>query len=199
MRRIAFGLGLLLLALPAVLCAQSAPTPAVGSRIRLSVDAGGAPATVEHRVGRLLSLSDRLVVVDMGEGTQRSFPTASVRGLEVSAGRRSHAGRGALYGGLLLGSVTAIGSYFDEAGCKEDPNGIDGGPFGGCGSPVGFAIAGFIVGGGVGAGLGVGVGVGGADGVGCGAGRLGRAGAGPSSPVRLGSAETPEAETTPLP
>jgi len=152
MRRSLLAIVVVLLGVPWDLAAQVIVSLPPGSRVRVSMVDGHPDPTSQRQVGTLVSLSEASVVIQNGSGTQETYAIASVETLEVSMERRSRMGRGALIGGLGLGAVGAVSSYIEESRCE--PQLLFGVPSGGCGSPAGFAVLGFVVSGAVGAGVG---------------------------------------------
>ena len=121
MRHRIFLLGVAALWLPdATPLAQAERDPAVaetpmvvqvGSRVRvISPEVGAQPL-----VGQVVTLEpDAVVVAGSGGGAQRRVPVGSASSLEVSAGTKSKAGRGAMIGGgigALSGVLMNIGDY----------------------------------------------------------------------------------------
>jgi hypothetical protein len=153
MRGIFFAAALLLTGLSTELFAQTIVSVPAGSRVRLSVEQEGRPGALVRSVGTLISTDDESVVVRTGTDAEpRTFSAASLQKFEVSMGRRSRTGRGALIGAVGLGTVSAVQSYIEESRCEPHP--FDMGTLGGCGSPGGMAVLGFAVGAVIGAGAG---------------------------------------------
>jgi hypothetical protein len=101
------------------------PVPAAGADIRYSTKADSTSFTR----ARLVSLDadslvfDRLVARPAGDGSRwvaGSLPTASIAVLQVRAGSRNNAGRGALIGSAL-GLVTAIGCATEKGWLTPSP------------------------------------------------------------------------------
>ena len=82
------------------LAAQGAEPLPTGRRVRVaSTELGGRPLT-----GNLLAVDDETLLVKVtGRAEPLRLRRSSVERLEVSRGRRSHAGTGALIGGVSLG------------------------------------------------------------------------------------------------
>jgi hypothetical protein len=104
------GATLLAQASGALTVAEEAGTLAVGSRIRVtSPELGPQPL-----VGKVVALPPGAVVVSGDGGTQRRVTLGSASSLEVSAGRKSRAGRGAMIGaavGGMTGILINVGDY----------------------------------------------------------------------------------------
>jgi hypothetical protein len=132
------------------LAAQTVVAVPAGSRVRVSLVNGGDGPVVQRQVGTLVALDNGSVVVRNGSGDPRSYAMSSVETLEVSMGRRSRTGRGALIGGLVLGTVSAVNAYIEESRCEPH----FGGWFMECVDPAAMGVVGFVVGGAVGAGAG---------------------------------------------
>jgi hypothetical protein len=126
------------LAPPATVTAQDGPVLPPEARVRVTTDAG-------RFVGKWLGrTADSLSILDSRD-EPRGFASASVRGLEVSAGRKRRTGRGALIGvasGAAGGILGALG--FCRGGCG-DLSGLLVMAFGGIGAGGGL-IVGAIVG-----------------------------------------------------
>ena len=92
----------------------------VGSRVRVTSGAAAEPT-----IGTVAGLEgDALVVRGYVSDTPMRIPIADIQRLEVSAGRMSHAGRGALIGaavGAMSGVLVTIGDYSDDVH-GGDPN-----------------------------------------------------------------------------
>jgi hypothetical protein len=99
--------------------------------------------------------ADTLVVKIQGSDAPTAFPVSSVTKLEVSRGKKSNAGRGALIGGTVFAAL-ALGLGIADMG-RECPPPEPGNPFAGfwCEeTEIGHVVAATLVCGGLGAGLG---------------------------------------------
>jgi hypothetical protein len=87
--------------------------PSVGSRVRVTSSAGNEPVT-----GTLLSVDvDALVLRHEANDAASRIPIAEIVKLEVSGGRRSQAGRGAMIGaavGVMPGLLLTFGDYSSD-------------------------------------------------------------------------------------
>jgi hypothetical protein len=87
--------------------------PSVGSRVRITSSAGNEPVT-----GVLLSIDvDALVLRREGIDAASRIPVAEIVKLEVSSGRRSQMGRGAMIGaavGVMPGLLLTFGDYSSD-------------------------------------------------------------------------------------
>jgi hypothetical protein len=90
---------------PPATAAMQAETPLhVGGKVRYKLDAPRA----DWQQGELTGVdTDTLHLVD-GDGGGRAVPTLQIGALEVSSGRRSNAGRGAMMGGIV-GTALGLG------------------------------------------------------------------------------------------
>ena len=91
------------LVLPAALKAQDSTVPAPQARVRVTTDAG-------RFVGRWLGRTADSLSIAGARNEPMGFAAASVRNLEISAGRKRRTGSGAVIGlatGLVGGLVTA--------------------------------------------------------------------------------------------
>lgn len=79
--------------------AQEATLPLQGQRVRLVLQAG------EPLVGHLLESNADSFRLAASTGPARTIPASEVRRLEVSVGRHSHAGRGAVIGSAVGGAL----------------------------------------------------------------------------------------------
>ena len=133
-------IAVLLMATPGVLRAdgavESAPLRLSGSRVRISApvlgDGKQVGTVVEVRADTLLFAADH-------QSTRALVPTASLTGLEVSQGMRSHIGKGAGLGflaGAVAGGVVGYVSL-------HDPHSSDG-DWGPVGAVVGGALGGVV-------------------------------------------------------
>jgi hypothetical protein len=103
-------------AIAVVLCSASAfPSEsravAVGSRVRVSAPEGGT----QPLIGSVVALEPHAVLVQgKGSGTPTRVVLGPTTTIEVSGGRRSKAGRGAVFGaavGVLPGLLMTFGDY----------------------------------------------------------------------------------------
>jgi len=85
------------------LAPQDSTPLAAGERVRVTAPAM-SPTPI---VGAFARLGADTLVIETPVSTRR-FPRASVTRLEVSTGRRSHVGQGALYGGIVGAGVAAL-------------------------------------------------------------------------------------------
>jgi hypothetical protein len=110
---------LLLLAVPP---AAHAAAPAPGDRVRVTilerapVDSLAGYDPGDRVAGRLLAARPLAITLARGDGPADTLaiPRATIAAFETSAGRRGHAGRGALIG-FLAGTAAgvAVGAYLD--------------------------------------------------------------------------------------
>ncbi len=112
----------LLLMITGEALAQGETTPVpIGARVRVSLRTPLAPQSHllrERIIGSLMNLEgDRVIVSEKG-GPGLSIPIESVRAFEVSRGRKSGAGRGAVIG-LLSGAAGGIGAGLIVCGNGE--------------------------------------------------------------------------------
>lgn len=122
-----FGPAIAALVFPGLLAAQTGPANEVGPRVRLTLlESGGADSIVAApqprvMIGRLVSVDgDSVILVQGRDQLSTSVAMESIQRLEVSRGRRSRAGRGALVG-FLAGAVTgAVTGYWICRGCEPD-------------------------------------------------------------------------------
>jgi hypothetical protein len=128
--------GLAMLWLPDGLRAETSCTVAVGSRVRVtSEDTGAQPL-----MGQVVTLEPGVVVVavDGGNAHKRVSVTPATT-IEVSAGERSQAARGAMVGaavGAMPGLLMTFGDYNTESGSPAAVSLI--------GAAAGAAIGGLI-------------------------------------------------------
>jgi len=109
------------LALTLMLCAGAyaadgpgeAIEPSVGSRVRITSSAHGGPV-----IGTLLSIEvNALVLRRAGSDAASRIPVDEIRTLEVSRGRKSQVGRGAMIGaaaGVMPGLLLTFGDYSSD-------------------------------------------------------------------------------------
>jgi hypothetical protein len=114
------------------LAAQDATIPvAPGMQVRVN-RAGGQPV-----VGEVVSVSPEALVISRGPGDTVSLPRVSVGQLEVAAGTKSNAsrgaGRGLVIGGIVGGVLGAVayGSWSDNYYFTCDPTCVAAGMVGG--------------------------------------------------------------------
>ena len=96
--------------------AEESRSLAVGSRVRVTSQEAGA----QPLIGKVVGLEPGVVVV-LGEdgGPQTCVPLAPSTTLELSAGKRSHAARGAMLGaavGAMPGLLMTFGDYNTDKG-----------------------------------------------------------------------------------
>ena len=108
--------GLAILWLPEGLRAEETGTVAVGSRVRVTSQETGA----KPLIGQVVALEPGVVVLvgEGGSGEER-VPVAPSTTLEVSRGKRSQAGRGAMIGaavGAMPGLLMTFGDYNTDKG-----------------------------------------------------------------------------------
>jgi hypothetical protein len=145
-RRCLATIAVLLMATPGLLRAEGSSEPdplhLAGARVRLSAPELGAGkqvgTVVEVHADTLLFAADR-------RSTRVLVPTASLTGLDVSMGVRSHVGKGAGLGFLAGAVAGGVAGYVS----LHDPHSSDG-DWGPVGAAVGAALGG-VVGLGIGA------------------------------------------------
>jgi hypothetical protein len=101
--------------------AQSPEGLSVGQRVRITRSSQEPPL-----VGSLYQVDDRQLVIDDGKGAFTSVPTADVRKIELTMGKRSNVVRGAIIGasiGVALG-VTAVVALCDDNDCINEGGAI---------------------------------------------------------------------------
>jgi len=132
--------GLAMLWLPGGLRAEEAGTVAVGTRVRVtSVETGAQPL-----IGEVVALEPGVVVV-VGEGGSRKerVPVAPSTTLEVSRGKKSQAGRGAMIGagiGAMPGVLMTTGDYNTDKGNPAAVSLVGAAAGAAIGSLVGLAV-----------------------------------------------------------
>ena len=149
------------------LFAQEGPPVAPGDRVRVAAPNIVRELMTERQRRSLLGpppqicgsvvamRADTLVVKIQGSDAPTAFPVSSVTKLEVSRGKKSNAGRGALIGGTALAAL-ALGLSIGDMG-RECPPPEPGNPFSGfwCEeTDIGDVFAATLLCGGLGAGLG---------------------------------------------
>ena len=95
--------------------AEGNDTVAVGTRVRVTPPEAGA----EPLVGQVIAFEPGVVVMAEEGGVQRRVPLGSSSSLEVSAGTKSLAGRGAMIGaaiGVMPGLLMNVGDYNTDEG-----------------------------------------------------------------------------------
>jgi hypothetical protein len=114
-----------LFAIPAVASAQQ-PQQSVSLvplQVRVRVTHADAAVRPQARTGTVVRISsDSVVIIDDATHAELTIPLFALKKLERSAGRRSYAGKGALYG-AAAGLVTGIAATV--AACSLDDNGCD--------------------------------------------------------------------------
>src|SRR5262245_6347472 len=133
-------LGVALLALPKAIRADEALTLSIGSRIRVTSIA----PEIRSVVGRVVILEPDVVVVrDDDAGAESRVPVTPSTTFEVSAGRKSHAGRGAVLGtavGALPGLLMTFGDYNTDKGNPTATSIVGAATGAAIGSLIGWAV-----------------------------------------------------------
>ena len=95
--------------------AESARKVTVGSRVRVSSPAGGDGPVI----GTVVALEPGVVVLGDDKGPRARVPVTPSTTLEVSGGKKSQAGRGAMIGaavGAVPGLLMTVGDYNTDKG-----------------------------------------------------------------------------------
>ena len=127
------------------LAAQGTGPLPPGQRIRVvSRELGGQTLT-----GRLLAIDDETLLLKVADRAEPiRLRRASIGQIEVSRGKRTGAGKGALIGGVALGIPGAFVGWYGTESCVEVLSCTPGHVYGGFASA---AIGGLVVGGAIGA------------------------------------------------